>query len=72
MDKNDNDKNPPFKSGMYYDDGTPYNPNLHPMPNLCLLCRKKDNPHEKLLCDLNRMDQLGEENFKCGAYEAIG
>lgn len=22
-----------------------------------------------ILCNLNRMDQLGEEEFKCGAYE---
>lgn len=71
MDNEDINKRPPFKNGIYFDDGTPYNPDLHPMPNLCVICKKKDNPNEKLLCDLNRMDQSGEDDFKCGAYEAL-
>lgn len=56
---------------FYYDDGTEFNPNLHPLPSLCLSCKKKDDPGEELLCTLNRMDQIGEEEFICYAYEPI-
>ena len=53
------------------DDGTEYNPDLYPLPSLCVGCKKKDDPAEKIACDLNRLDQLGEKEFKCGAYESI-
>ena len=62
-----------MKNGMkfYDDDGNEYNPSLHPLPTLCLSCKKKDDPNEELLCNLNRLDQLGEADFKCFAYESI-
>ena len=44
-------------------------PNLYPLPSLCLSCKKKDDPNEEILCGLNRMDQVGEAEFKCFAYE---
>jgi len=59
----------PQINGFFNDDGTPFNPNLHPLPSLCLSCKKKDDPNEELLCNLNRMDQVGEAEFKCFAYE---
>jgi hypothetical protein len=50
---------------IYDDDGNPINPATIPMPKLCLNCAKKDNPDEKILCDLNRFDQQGEKQFVC-------
>lgn len=55
---------------FYHDDGTEVNPNLIPKPSLCITCKSDGLPGtEDILCTLNRMDQLGEEEFKCGAYE---
>jgi len=60
---------PPLAGGFFNDDGTPFNPDLYPLPNLCLSCKKKDDPSEEILCGLTRMDQAGEKEFKCFAYE---
>ncbi|MDX1702112.1 MAG: hypothetical protein R3250_15915 [Melioribacteraceae bacterium] len=70
MNEND-EQNKPFKSGLFFDDGTPYNPNLYPLPMLCQSCIYKDDLSEKLLCDLNRLDQHDSDNFKCYAYKCI-
>ena len=60
------DNHPKF----YNDDGTEVNPDLIPKPSLCISCRKDGLPGEEdILCTLNRMDQMGEEEFKCYAYE---
>ena len=56
---------------FYDDDGTEVNPDLFPKPQLCLSCKKNDDPNEELLCNLNRLDQRDEEEFKCFAYENI-
>jgi hypothetical protein len=55
----------------FNDDGTEFNPDLYPKPQLCLGCRKNEDPSEEILCNLNRMDQLGDEEFKCFAYEVL-
>ncbi len=55
--------------GYYFDDGTPYNPDLHPKPGLCLSCKKMDDPSEEMVCNLTRMDQLNEKEFICYGYE---
>ena len=55
----------------YDDDGNELNPDLIPKPQLCLSCRKNDDPGEEVLCNLNRLDQQGESEFKCFAYEKI-
>ena len=57
-------------SGFFDDDGNQLNPNLHPLPSLCLSCQKKDDPNEEILCTLTRLDQIGEE-FKCFSYKSI-
>jgi hypothetical protein len=57
---------------IFDDDGNQFNPNLHPLPSLCQSCKKKDDPNEELLCNLTRMDQLDEKEFKCFAYEKLG
>jgi len=60
---------PPQIMGYFNDDGSEYNPNLYPLPNLCLSCKKREDPNEEIPCNLNRMDQIGEPEFKCFAYE---
>ncbi len=57
--------------GYYNDDGTELNPNLIKMPNLCVSCKKKDDPHEEILCNLTRLDQAGSDTFICYAYESL-
>ena len=39
-------------------------------PSLCI-SRKRDGlpGEEDVLCTLNRMDQMGDDEFKCYAYE---
>ena len=52
------------------DNGTEFNPNLLPKPSLCATCKKDNDPDEETLCNLNRADQHGEEEFVCHAYES--
>jgi hypothetical protein len=59
---------PPF----FYNDGNEINPDLISKPSLCITCRKNDDPKEEILCILTRMDQRGEKEFKCFAYEKEG
>lgn len=60
------DNHPKF----YDDDGTEVNPDLISKPSLCITCKKDElSGKENILCNLNRMDQLGEDEFNCGAYE---
>ena len=55
----------------YFDDnGEKLNPNLVAKPDLCTTCRKDDEEEEEILCNLNRLDQAGEEEFICYAYES--
>lgn len=56
-------------NGFYDDDGNKFNPDLHPKPQLCLSCKYNDDPSEETLCTLNRLDQIGESEFKCYHYE---
>jgi hypothetical protein len=56
-------------SGYFDDDGNKLNPDLVHKPSLCLLCVNDADPHELVLCNLNRLDQAGEKDeFKCGAF----
>ncbi|MHC4950042.1 MAG: hypothetical protein ACYTEU_03515 [Planctomycetota bacterium] len=55
---------------FFHDDGTEVNPDLIPKPSLCISCKKDElSGKENILCDLNRMDQHGEDEFICVAYE---
>ena len=58
-------------NGYFDDDGNELNPDLIPKPNLCLSCKKNEDPNEEILCNLNRLDQKNESEFKCFAYEQI-
>ncbi len=57
--------------GYFNDDGTPLNPDLFPKPQLCLSCKKNDDPNQEILCTLNRLGQREESVFECFAYEQI-
>jgi hypothetical protein len=57
------------EDGRYMDDdGTELNPDLVAKPGLCLLCAKDEWESERILCNLNRLDQRDETEFKCFAY----
>jgi len=60
-------------SGMFDDDGFEINPDSIRKPSLCMTCLRNVDPdwEEELLCNLNRNDQVDEEEFKCGAYEKL-
>lgn len=53
---------------FFDDDGSELNPDLVAKPSLCTSCQKDDDPSQFDLCDLNRLDQQGEEEFQCGEY----
>jgi hypothetical protein len=55
----------------YDDDGNEIDPATIPIPQMCIICDRKDLPEEEILCNLNRMDQIGEAEFKCGAFLSI-
>ncbi len=54
---------------FFDDDGTEVNPDLIAKPSLCTSCIKDDDQAQHHLCDLNRFDQQGEDEFICGEYE---
>lgn len=58
-------------SPYYDDDGTEVFPDMIPKPGLCLVCKKDNDPHEEVLCNLSRLDQSNDEEFKCYAFESI-
>jgi len=57
-------------SGYFDDDGNEINPNYYPKLSLCLSCKsnEKEDEYEEILCNLNRLDQKDEREFKCFAY----
>lgn len=56
-------------NGYFDDDGNELNPDLYPKPQLCLSCINDEDVTEEILCNLNRLDQKGDSDFKCFAYE---
>ncbi len=57
--------------GYYDDDGNELDPTTIPMPGICLMCEMKDDPNEEILCNLNRLDQRNDRDFKCGAFVSL-
>jgi len=53
----------------FNNDGNEFNPNFISKPELCLTCLKNELQSEEMLCNLNRLDQANEAEFKCDAYE---
>lgn len=41
------------------------------MPQMCMMCEKQDDPNEEILCNLNRLDQREESQFKCYAFVSL-
>ena len=40
---------------FYDDDGTEINPELVPKPSLCVMCKHDDDPQQRELCVLTRL-----------------
>jgi hypothetical protein len=57
------------KFGYFDDDGNELNPDLVSKPSLCVSCAKDEDPNEEVLCTLNRLDQQGDPDFQCFAYQ---
>ena len=55
----------------YDDDGNEIDMANVAIPHLCESCEKLGDPEEKILCDLNRLDQRGDSDFKCYAYVSM-
>jgi hypothetical protein len=57
----------------YDDDGNELDPESIVKPALCHLCAKnnieEEFPDEEILCNLTRLDQAGDVEFKCGGFE---
>lgn len=54
----------------FYDDGTEFDPELIPKPDMCLRCRSNltQDWEEEILCNLTRADQCEEKEFRCKAF----
>jgi hypothetical protein len=59
--------------GFFDDDGYEINADLIKKPDLCLTCLRNYNPEleDEILCNLNRIDQKDNDNFKCDEYIKI-
>ena len=57
------------KGGYFDDDGNEINIDLIKKPAICCICKKDDNPNEEILCNLNRLDQINDADFKCFSFE---
>jgi hypothetical protein len=57
--------------GFFNDDGYEINTDSIKKPYLCLTCQNDGNPHEEMLCIMNRYDQRNDSEFKCFAYLKI-
>lgn len=68
-----NDPANDFVGGFFNDDGTPIDPELVPVPSLCIVCKSYyiEDPEEKFLCLMNRNDQRDDPDFSCGAFEKM-
>ena len=55
----------------YDDDGNELDPSMFPMPKMCLMCDKKDDPHEEIPCTINRLGQKDDPIFKCYAFVSL-
>ncbi|MGD9931443.1 MAG: hypothetical protein AB7U05_15580 [Mangrovibacterium sp.] len=61
----------PSASGFFDDDGNPVNPELIPVPGLCIICKRyqEEDWNENMFCQHNRYNQRNNPDFKCGAFE---
>ncbi len=54
---------------FFTDDGEELNPDLFPIPSLCLGCVHYGDPNEEILCTLTRLDQAADKEFVCHAFK---
>jgi len=58
--------------GYFLDNGTPVDPDSIETPEMSKNCRKNSQPGERMLCNLNRIDQQEEianaKEFRCEAF----
>lgn len=61
---------PPGTGGIFMDDGTPVDPSLVHIPDLCLSCSiyLSEDWEDNILCTLTRMNLQEGEEFECFAY----
>jgi hypothetical protein len=52
----------------YDDDGNEIDPTTIPIPGMCLMCDKRGDAEEEILCNLTRLDQMNRKDFKCEAF----
>ena len=53
------------------DDGNELNPDLIPVPGLCVVCQSYNDPDELIECNLARLDQHNDAEFICCAFLPI-
>tara|TARA_B100001964_G_scaffold190087_1_gene211992 strand:+ start:5667 stop:6395 length:729 start_codon:yes stop_codon:yes gene_type:complete len=60
-----------FNFNSYYnDDGTKFDPDLIPTPNLCVVCKHDDDEgFQGIICRITRVDHRGDSTFRCDDYE---
>ena len=58
------------KSGLPGNDGHKVNAATIPVPELCAICKRYygENAKEAYLCNLNRLDQRYDDEFKCHRF----
>lgn len=73
LENKDSDINHEEINGFYDDDGNKVDPDIVPIPSLCVICKSHqvDDWEENLMCLMNRFDQKDDTDFKCGAFEKI-
>jgi hypothetical protein len=62
------------KGPRYFDDdGTEFNPDLVPVPDLCVSCTKNEihDGKEEMLCNVVRLGGQKEKVFLCFAYSPV-
>lgn len=64
--------NPHEINGIFDDDGYEINTDLIEKPSLCVTCIHDEDPYEESLCQMTRLDQENECEFKCFAYKKRG
>ena len=55
----------------YDDDGTEIDMASIPLPDLCRCCENNTDPNEEILCNLTRLDQRNDPEFRCYAFRSL-
>lgn len=55
----------------YDDDGNEIDVGSIPMPGMCLMCDKRGDEEEEILCNLTRLDQMNAKTFTCHSFSSL-